>query len=278
MKIHHIALAVLMGTAAASCAHNSEQTRAEEMLARATAALDSGNYARALTLISDLSEQCPGATEVRRKAAELGPRINEGLFMKELTRMDSLCAANALRADSLGTLFRRVDNDIEPYYAFKGEQTGQGLTARLSPEGMLYIISTLRSPQIGHTSVSVSTADGKSAETPTVARDGERNAITNGAETIHFIGEEAEKVARLVADNADSPLTVTFRAAGGKTHSQALAEGQRRAIAAAYQYASTIREGRVLHIRREAAERKLAVARNQRARLSPTDTSTPPPQ
>lgn len=268
MNIRHIALSLIIAAAVTSCGHGSEQQRSEQLLAQVNAALDSGNYARALTLVTDINEQHPEATDLRRQLTALTPRINEGLYLTELTQLDSLCAANSLRADSLGSLFRRVDNEIEPYLAYKGEKPGQGLTARLSPEGMLYIISTLRSPRIGHTGVSVATADGSvSAATPAVGRDGERNAITDGAETIHFIGVEADTVAHLVHDHAASELTLTFTAPGGKSHSQPLAEEQRQAIAAAYEYAATVREGRVLHLRREAAERKLAIARNQRARL-----------
>ncbi|MCM1453971.1 MAG: hypothetical protein NC193_05510, partial [bacterium] len=244
----------------------------EALLARVEADLAAGRYPQAWLTADTITAEYPGAVEVRHKLLALLPRIKEGLLVAELTRADSLCAANELRADSLSQYFRKVDNDIEPYYAARTERPGQGITARLSPDGMLYIISTLRTPRIGHTAVGVATPGDTATVTPQVAADGERNAIIDGAETVHFVGLEAEALGRRIATDP-RPMTLTFSAPGGKTHSQPLDEGQRQVVKRAWEYASTIRQGRVLHLRRKSADHQLAIARNQIAVYAAEDTA-----
>lgn len=264
---------LLLAACTSSCGSNKDSEAAKDMLSRARMAAYAGNFASAAMTLDSLGSLYPEATGVRREALELLPVINEGLLLNELTRADSLCAVNALRADTLSARLRKVDNEIEPYYAVRDERPGQMLTARLSPDGMLYVISTLSKPRINHTRVSVTAPDGSNASTPSVGRDGERNTITNGAETVHYIGLEADTLAQFIYRHAGTPLKLTFHSSDGRSHSVPLPAHDAQNVATAYDYSATVRQGRMLHLRREAVERKLAVARNQRARAA--DTATP---
>lgn len=261
--------ALTLGGAATSCG-TSQHEAASQMLARAEQEMAAGEYEQAMLTMDSIDSIYIEVIDVRRDAMPLKVRARESAILKQLSLTDSLFAVNQLESERLGATLSRVDNEIEPYFVAKEAPSArQGIVPRISPDGMFYIVSTLSSPRIGHTSVKVSDSTGASASTPSVARDGERNDVVGGAETIHFIGAEADTVGSFIAGHPDASLTLTFIAPGGKSHSQSLSPSQRQAVADAWLYSRTIREAKVLSLRRESLEQQLQVARAQSARLLP---------
>lgn len=269
----NLAISAILIASLSSCNKSSDKEAATAMLSRADSLLKIGEFKEASLAIDAIDSLYPGAVDIRRQAMNLKPRIAEGIFGAELSATDSLCAVNQLRMTQLQSRFTKVNNEIEPYYIIKGVSAASGLSPRLSPDGMLYIISTLASPKIGHTSIAVNSADGASASTSTVPRDGERNSIIDGAETVVFIGSDADTVGSFVYSHLANPLTLIYKGAS-REQRVSLDNSQASAIATAYEYARLIREAKVLNLRKEALERKLAVARSQQARTLDAQTST----
>lgn len=262
------ATAVIMtGMSLSSCSGRSEEQQASEMLIRAERLTEAGEYVMAKSVIDSIDSICPEAVEARRRGMLLMPVIHEGIINRQLTQTDSLIAVATVRGDSLSRYLEKVDNPIEPYFIVSGSREFR-LMPRLMPDGTFYMLSVLpqAAPRIGHTSVTVS--DGiDSATSATVGRDGERNAVTGGRETVHYIGEEIDSVASFIAARGGRKLTLQYNGAAGKTHTITLSERETEGIAHAYGYACNVVDLKVLHLKREALERQLQVARNQTAHL-----------
>lgn len=258
-----------------SCSRGGNDKNAVQLLTRANELVEHRKFSEAIAVIDSLDSIYRGQTEIRRKGMEVKAKAREGSLVRQLELFDSLIALNTLEAQTLSANLVKVDNPIEPYYKVSGGAVPQGVEARISPDGMLYLISRLKSPQIGHVAIEIKNSTGNSAITPEVARDGERNDMVGGVETVHFVEAEADSIGSFVARHRDEPLTLVFISSTGKSYSTPLESKQAEAVAIAYRYAAVVREGKLLHIRREGVERQLQVARNQVARITSHEPATP---
>lgn len=250
----------------AACGNSSRET-ATNLYAEAESAYQAGNYQQTLDLIDSIKNSCPGEIEIRRQALHLSRKAIEGLNLRLLEKADSSMVMLQARGDSLKNLLSWVSNPVEGYYVAKGVNPASatsttGLQARLSPDGMFYIISCLKGKNIKSTSVSVICGD-HSVTTPAVPHDGERNDRSMGAEIITFIGNECDEIGSFILDNLGTPMTLAFN--GTTSYTVPLSNQQAREIAMVYDTARTLREFKVAALEKERLSRAVDIARSQAA-------------
>lgn len=256
--------AVIVAGCSNSSANDTEM--AQSLYNQADSAFMAGNYVAAKELLDSIDGAYAAQIETRRKGMVLMSRVREGLTMRELEHTDSLLAVTLVRNDSITSTLKRVNNDVEPYFIVvgQGDIRPGSLTARMSPDGDLYIISCVKSGPL-HTSVSVSVG-GEQASTVSVAPDGEQNDRSGGLETIHYLGAECDSVAKVVARHADEPVTVSFN--GRKTITVTLSRERASSIASLYNLSKGIREIKALTLKKEGLEKQLELTRQQLARTA----------
>ncbi|MDE6581128.1 MAG: hypothetical protein K2K47_01190 [Duncaniella sp.] len=264
------ALAVLV-----ACSGDSEKKLAQDLYDQAAEAVETARYSSAVILLDSLKSTYPRQIEIRRRALHLTARANEGLALKHLEIADSNLAAISAETEAMKDRIKMVENPVENYYVAAATKPGNfigtdGLQARLSPEGHLYLISSLGSRKIKSTSVAVE-CTGERAVTATVAHDGERNDRSMGAEVITFMGAECDSVANFIASHEGEPITLTF--IGDKSYSMKLPAGQAEEIATLTRYATLLRRGRAALIEKEKQQRILDTARSQAARTFTEETT-----
>ncbi len=260
-------------TALVSCG-DSEKKQAEALFIMAETAAQDGEYDKSIELIDSLDKVYTRQVETRRKAMHLRARAIEGSTVKAIADVSSLRAGLQIKGDSLQALLLKVDNPLEPYFVFSGQKriVGEtGIEARMSPDGMFYMISSLRNPKVNHTYITVSAA-GESARTAEIAHDGERNDRSMGYEVIHYMMPECDSVGSFIATHTNSDITVTFGGTG-KTHSFVLTPEQAEGIATLYRAAENAREQRRAAFEEARLERQLEIARTHAAKTYSDDTS-----
>lgn len=262
-----ISLGAIMCGLMISCS-SSDKEKATALYTEAENLMNSGNYEQAQTLLDSIDKAYPGEVDVRRQGIHLRPQLIEKLTLRQLSATDSLLAACQLQSDSLGKYIIKVDNPIEPYFVYAGFEgkspvASPGVYARITPDGQFYIISSVNR-SIGSTSVAISMPDGTSAQTATVAYDGERNDKQGGAEVITFMQSECDTIGALAQQYPDAKFTLTF--AGLKQWSMPLPDNQLKALATMHQAAGLIKDMKVLQIRKTQLEKQLELSRSQQAR------------
>lgn len=253
-----------VGLLMAACGNNAERERAQALLDEATAAVEAGQFDKAITLTDSLKNSCPGAIDQRKEALHVATRAREGLNVIELQRADSTVAVLSARIDSLSQFTRFVKNPIEGYYVGKGADAANftrttGLQARLTPNGDFYLISSLHGVAIKSTGVAV---DG--VETARIPYDGERNDRSFGSEVITYMGTECDALGRYIAEHQGQQLILTFL--GDREYRTKLTPAQTREIGDLYRLASDMRALRVANIEKERLTRAVDIARSQAAR------------
>ena len=247
---------------------NGDRDKATLLLDEATRAFEAKNYTEALALTDSIKNAYPKEIDVRREALHLSTKATEGLTLQRLQEADSLTAVLGAQGDSLQRLMKFVSNPIEGYYtAANVDPTkfygSNGLQARVSPDGVFTLMSSLKAKSVKSTAIEISAGNEK-AMTSTVAHDGERNDRSMGAEVITFIGAECDSVGRFISSHVNEPLTLTF--VGSTNYSMPLPEAQAKAIALTYDYATTLRRFKVAALEKERLSRAVDIARSQAAR------------
>lgn len=256
-------LAVLVG-----CSGDSEKKLAQDLYDQAEEAIATAQYSSAVMLLDSLKTTYPRQIDIRRRALHLSARANEGLALKHLESADSTLAAISAETEAMKDRIKVVENPVENYYVATTANPSNfigtdGLQARLSPDGQLYLISSLGSRKVKSTSIAVECA-GERAVTATVAHDGERNDRSMGPEVITFMGVECDSVANFIAAHESEPITLIF--IGDKDYSMKLPTRQAEEIATVTRYATLLRKGRAALIEKEKQQRILDTARSQAAR------------
>lgn len=257
-----------MLAALVACSGDNEKKLAQALYDQAEEAIDAAHYSTAVMLIDSLKTTYPRQIDIRRRALHLTARAGEGLALQRLQSADSLLAAITAESEAMRDQIKQVDNPVEKYYVAASAKPAEfigsdGLQARLSPDGQLYIISSLGSRKVKSTAVAVEST-GERAETSSVAHDGERNDRTMGAEVITFMGVECDSLANFIAAHAADPITLTFM--GEKNYSMTLPKSQAEEIAVVTRYATLLRRGRAAVVEKEKQQRILDTARSQAAR------------
>ena len=264
IKYLGIASAMLL----AACSSGNEKEKAQALYDEAAAAVESQDFNRAVILIDSIKSAYPSQIDIRRNSLHILALANEGLALRHLESADSLVAVLQAETDAMSAEIIAVDNPVEQYFVVKGTDptkfySRDGLQARMTPDGDLYLISSLASRKVQSTAIAVE-CDGNRAETATVAYDGERNDRSMGSEVITFMGAECDSVARFIAENADKRITLIFE--GSKPYSMILPENQANEIATLTRYAGLVRQLKGAMIEKEKQSRILETARSQAAR------------
>ncbi|MBD5250673.1 MAG: hypothetical protein HDS56_05820 [Barnesiella sp.] len=261
-------IAGVMLAALVACSGDNEKKLAQALYDQAEEAIDAAHYSTAVMLIDSLKTTYPRQIDIRRRALHLTARAGEGLALQRLQSADSLLAAITAESEAMRDQIKQVDNPVEKYYVAASAKPAEfigsdGLQARLSPDGQLYIISSLGSRKVKSTAVAVEST-GERAETSSVAHDGERNDRSMGAEVITFMGVECDSLANFIAAHAADPITLTFM--GEKNYSMTLPKSQAEEIAVVTRYATLLRRGRAAVVEKEKQQRILDTTRSQAAR------------
>lgn len=258
-----------------ACSGDNEKKLAQDLYDQAEEAVTTAQYSSAVMLLDSLKNTYPRQIEIRRKALHLSAKANEGLALKRLESADSLVAVISAETESMQDRIKMVENPVENYYVAATSKPADfigtdGLQARLSPDGQLYIISSLGSRMVKSTAVAVECA-GERAVTSSVAHDGERNDRSMGAEVITFMGTECDSVANFITAHEGEPITMTF--IGDKNYSMKLPSQQAVEIATVTRYATLLRQGRAAVLEKEKQQRILDTARSQAARTYSSEES-----
>lgn len=257
--------ALLAAAALTACGDNKSQS-AQSVYDAASTLLDQGNPAGAISMLDSLDSAYSGETDLRRRGMHLRALAMEKLTVAELSETDSLLACLTAESQQLSASLQKVSNAVEPYYIATGSSLAPtGLQARMAPDGVAYIVSSLSGHPVQHTSITAS-ADGRSATTATVAFDGERSTREAGIETVHFVGAECDSLLRFIS-SATSPVTITWN--GKTTYSRPLTNGEQKAIATVGTYAASVTAIKVATLEHQRLEKQLEIARSQAARTFP---------
>ena len=260
-----------------SCGSSKEKKEAEGLLAQSKEQLELGNYETSLALLDSISRAYPEQTGVRREAMHFRPSVIEKQTLTEISRNDSLSAEMKLVYDNILPKMKKIDNPelVEGYWISengnaKNIMDATGIQARVSDDGEFYIISEVNGAgNLHHSSFTLSNASGQAVCSDTVPYDGELNYRINGSETVTYSGAQTDSVGVFAIENSDGPLTLTFIGENGKTKKITLNKDQVIGIANAYVMANSLSQGKLLVLQRELLEKKLALARDQRARTLP---------
>ena len=259
-----LAAFALMAAAVSACG-DKEKRQAEALYVEAETAAQNGDYRQSVALLNSIDSLYPKQVAIRRKAMHLRAKSGEHITLDEIAANEAERARLTLEGDSLQQLLSKVDHPLEPYYVAKGAKSvvgDNGIEARMAPDGMFYMISSLRSPKVNHTSVTVSDG-GASARTAEIAHDGERNDRSMGYEVIHYMMPECDSVGRFIAQHPGA-LTVTFN--GSKSHTMPLKAEQADGIATVWRAAVNVRDRRHNALEHQRLERQLELNRSQAAR------------
>lgn len=93
MAIRRLFLSAVAALTLVSCGENAAQKQAEEMLEKAGACYEKGQYNEALTVIDSLRKVFPNAIDTRKKALKLYQDIELKKAQQELLVTDSLLQA-----------------------------------------------------------------------------------------------------------------------------------------------------------------------------------------
>ncbi len=271
-----VAYAVIIPLALAlgGCGQSRQVSPAESLLTQAREASAQGRWDEASALLDSIVVAYPDEIDLCRQAIALRPSVTEGLTIKKLSLADSLAVTFEAAYDSIRRLMVKVDDPqlVEGYWvAAKGRDprllSGDGIEARVSLDGELYMVSSLNPSSLGHDSFTLIAADGAKASTAKVPYDGELNYRLNSGEVVTYLGSGCADVAAFATTNASKPLTVVFNGRGS-SRKLPISADKAEGLATACRFAETILQLRHWSLERERLNQRLAIARDQRARLN----------
>lgn len=249
------------------------EAQGRPLLEAAQAEVEAGRFDRALALIDSLNKSVPQAYKAREEGLHVEMLAKEGIAVKNLALADSQLVVSAIVRDSLAGMMTRVANPVEPYFIVRGTSLPPrgGLQARVSPEGVFYIVATLADAKPVRAAIALSAPDGRSATTADLRPDHDRNIVSGGVRLLHFVGMECDSLGHFAAETA-GPLRVEFH--GSSTKSRPLTAQERTSIATAWLYCRALQDNELAGINRQKAEALLQTIRQLAARTLPDSTTT----
>lgn len=248
---------------------NSDTENAQKLIYDANIAIKEGNYNQAITLLDSLDYNYPKEIDARRKAMNLRPQVIEKMVINEIEHNDSLLIELQKQKKDLDNMFNFINNTqlVEGYYIAKSDKskimTNTGIQSRISPNGNLYIISTIVDKKCNHTSFSL-TLNGENASTGSVNINNERNYRSGNIESVTFLFDECQSICDLALKHPNSKGTITF--IGKKQHSITLTPQQTKTLVNTYKYSTILSDINKAISNRYLLEQKLQLARDQFAR------------
>lgn len=267
-------VAVAALTLLAACGPSAEEKAARSLYEQAEAHMKSGSYVTAVQLLDSIEHNYKQQVDVRRDAMHLRPAIIEEATLIEISTNDSLQAEMHKAYEEVLPLMKKVSSEqlVEPYWiAAEGNNANflntTGVQARVSADGEFYMISeVVGAGNLHHNSITLKAPSGESVTSGVVPYDGELNYRLSGSETVTYDAARCDTIGMFAEQYASSPMTLVFNGEDGKTKSVNLTAKQVGGIAAAYRMGNALTRGHRLAVQRAMLEKKLALARDQKAR------------
>ncbi len=270
--IFGIALFAVISSFCSCGSSNGKSNEADSLLSQAQLLYDNGEYELSLTLIDSLKNTYPEEIDLNKSGLYLRTLNNEKIVQNEIIQNDSLITVLSAENKELADKFKFIKHKdmVEGYYVHKSisGETGNvdrtGLEPRIGEDELFYIVSYITGHDVKHTAVKVSSKNGNSVSTATVAYDKAQNYRYNddgkAHESITFYNQQCDTIGQFISDNRNG-LKVTFL--GKKTYSIPLGRKYCDAIAETYQYARNKAQGKEAIQKRMYLEKKLEIAQKQ---------------
>ena len=259
-----------------ACGNNEKL--AQEMYNQAEQLYLSGDYIAATQWVDSISATYPQEVDVIRNGMLLQCHINQKRYEKELIEVDSLYNAATSELAALKGRFELTREGKEQTLAnyiykgtrSKGEVRRNELRVQVTEKGDLQLTSVYcGKSKIGHTGISVQTADGRAARTAEIAYDGGKNyRYASGGMNIEMVTynmAQCQDVVSFIAANGDAKIRVKYT--GGKSQDLSLDKLTREAIANSYRMAQLFVMTDSLQSRREYGIIQLELADRQLMKL-----------
>ncbi len=256
------------------CGPSAEEKSARNLYEQAEVHMKSRSYQTALALLDSIEHNYKTQMDVRRDAMHLRPAIIEGVTLLEISTNDSLQAEMKKAHDEVLPLMKKISSEqlVEPYWIAADGNNDKfmnttGVQARVSADGEFYMISeVIGAGNLHHSSITLKTPSGESVSSGEVPYDGELNYRLSGSETVTYDAARCDSIGMFAARNHSTPMTLVFNGENGKSKSVNLTARQVGGIAAAYRMGHALTQGHRLALQRAMLEKRLAIARDQKAR------------
>ncbi|MDE5647247.1 MAG: hypothetical protein K2I57_05435 [Muribaculaceae bacterium] len=257
-----------------SCGQSPEEKAARSLYAQAEAHAQAGSYVVAVQLLDSIERNYKDQIDVRRDAMHLRPGIIEEATLIEISTNDSLQAEMRKAYEEALPSMKKVNREelVEPYWiAADGNNDNflntTGVQARVSADGEFYMLSeVIGAGNLHHNSFTLKTKSGESVSSGVVPFDGELNYRISGSETVTYDAARCDSVGMFAEQHQSTPMTLIFNGEDGKSKSINLTAKQVDGIAAAYRMGHALTQGHRLALQRNMLEKRLAIARDQKAR------------
>ncbi len=269
-KFRSLLLLAVAGSACVSiltACNDPKKKEAEHMLVSAQEAYESGFYQQAIDLLDSIDTNYPRQIDVRRSGMSLRPKAFEKMTIEMLEETDSLLAFAEVNAEAMKNVLSYVEHPIEGYYVSSRLKNAEpskaeGIYARMSPEGLFYIVSSANKGTLS-TSITL-TSGNESATSATVDYDGERNDRSMEREMITFMQGECDTIGHFSLTHSMQPVSLTF--GGAKPHTIKLSPEQVAAVAEVYGASQLYNRIKLLRLQKQHLEQQLTLTRSQIAR------------
>lgn len=263
---------LLLATTLHSCGNDSKNA-AQNLLDEAQTLYDHGEYENSMALLDSLKAKFPDEIEIRKQGLNLLCQNQEGLIKVEMAKNDSLISVLEEENKQLSGNFKYIKHPdmVEGFYIHKSiaDETDKtdriAIEPRIDENDMFYIVSYLTGHDVKHTSVKLSNKSGNSVSSAVVPYDEAQNYRYNSGgvtyEIVTFNNNQCDTLGYFAADNADSPLKVTYQ--GKKAYSMQLNAKHVKAIAETYRFATNKNNGKAAIKKRMLLESKLQLAQKQ---------------
>lgn len=198
---------------------------AEHLMSEIKSLYSSKDYDKALLAIDSLMKTYPGQTDIQRQALHVQTQITEKKALADSIANEQVYASCAAAADSIKQSLKFVNSKemVEGYYVDKsapsdGMPTTTRIIPRVSADGEISVLSSLRGHSIRHTKLVIAT-DSATVETVAVPLSNSRNYRykDNGkpVELVTFNQQECDSLCKYIA-SASAPVSVTLVGQSGK--------------------------------------------------------------
>lgn len=257
-----------------ACGQSPEEKAARSLYEQAEAHAKSRSYVTAVQLLDSIERNYKEQVDVRRDAMHLRPAIIEEATLIEISTNDSLQAEMRKAYEEILPSMKKISSEelVEPYWiAAEGNNSNflntTGVQARVSADGEFYMISeVIGAGNLHHSSITLKTKSGESVTSGTVPYDGELNYRLSGSETVTYDAARCDSVGLFAELHPATPMTLIFNGENGKTKSVNLTAKQVDGIGAAHRMGNALTQGHRLALQRNMLEKRLAIARDQKAR------------
>lgn len=272
--INILLIAALLIIGGQSC--NSEKSgkekqaqAAEKMMSDINKLYSGKDYNNALVMIDSLMKTYPGVIDTQRKALHVRTLIMERCTINDSIDNENVLTENIILADSLAKRLTYVKNEdmVEGYYVstlipYSGVMSATGITARVSDNGELSLVSTLSGHRISHSSIRAIT-DTLSATTSVIPTGNSRNYYfsQSGVEAVTYLQTECDSICHFIQLHTKDHIGIVF--IGKRNYKMTLSQKEKQAISEVYAYYQATHAVEKAQIERVKFARKLQLTRKQ---------------